>query len=103
LTTRINGLSFAALLLDHLALIFQVSSQDLAQLRSWLGLRQRELRYDWDSDCNARETQKFAPDNLHDSLGWRVFAHTGLNPASEPTFRAAAITECCFVAMMPPS
>jgi hypothetical protein len=44
-------------LLDYLALILQVSSQDLAQ---------------------------------------RVFGHTGLNPASESTFPAAAITECCF-------
>jgi hypothetical protein len=43
-------------LLDQLALILQVFSQDLAQLRRCLGLRQRELRYGGDSEGNARET-----------------------------------------------
>src|SRR5712671_2414013 len=51
-------------LLYHLALTFQIFSQDLAQLRPW-GLRPRDLRHGWDRCCDPREVKQIAADDFH--------------------------------------
>ena len=52
-------------LLYHLALTFQIFSQDLGQLRSSLGLRPRDLRHGWDRCYDPREVKQIAADDFH--------------------------------------